>query len=161
MQCCARKMSPGYGQIGWSSSRRPFLLWRDFVATTSSGFTRKGFLSKIKLRQRTSDKTLKGSVAAFDPIVRPRMILPGGLTREGKLTCTAVSDHLYGTRGWMSRVLVHQSKPKNDWFMSDSIVLEPHLDMKNLYFMTACCLILFLPIFILTLKSLFCMWHLV
>ena len=59
-------------------------------------------------------KLLKGSVAAFDPIVRPRMILPGGLTREGKLTCTAVSDHLYGTRGWMSRVLVHQSKPKND-----------------------------------------------
>ena len=59
-------------------------------------------------------KLLKGSVAAFDPIVRPRRILPGGLTRIGKVTYTTVSDHLYRTRGRMLRVLVHQFKPKND-----------------------------------------------
>ena len=91
MQCCSRKKSSGYGQIGWSSSRRPFLLWKDYLATTSSGFTRKTqervFCRKSSDENVHEIKLLKGSVAAFDPIVRPRRILPGGLTmdRQGYL----------------------------------------------------------------------------
>ena len=111
---------------------------------------------KVFCRKSSNDnvhkiKRLKGSVAAFDAIARPRRIWQG----IGKVTNTAVSDHWYGTRGRMLRVLVHQSKPKNDWFMSDSIVLEPHLDMKNSYFMASCCLILFFNQFLYLRWSLF------
>ena len=42
---------------------------------------------KVFYRKSSDDieqeiKLLKGSVAAFDPNVRPRMVLPGGLTRD-------------------------------------------------------------------------------
>ena len=145
MQSCLRKKTPGYGLIGRSFSRRPSPLWRDYVATTSSGFTRKTQERfSVENQAMTSNRRLNFWKEASQLSIQ--MWGQGWFCQVvwqgiGNLTYTAVTDHLYRTRGRM--LLIHQSRPKNDWFMSDPIVLEPHLDMKNFYFMTACCLIFY------------------